>query len=156
MSWATEADLKNALNANIWIHIFDEDGDGSVDEAQANVLLVLERSYHEVLSYMPNLYDTLPGASPVISLLKSCQLDFAVTLALEKRPELARSMGNETIEERWKRADARMDRIRKSIQRLTDNAPGGADPANVGGTVVNGTAADPDTPVKTFSDMGDF
>lgn len=156
MSWATETEFKNALNANIWVHIFDDDGDGIVSAAQANVTLVLERAYHEVLSYLPNLYATLPPASPVITLLKSAQLDYAVTMALEKRPEFARSMGEETIEARWKRAEKRMDRIRMSIQRLTDNAPGGALPANVGGTVLNGTAEDPDTPVKTFEDMGDF
>ena len=65
----TDQDIANVLTpaqrAQIATAIStDDDGDGVVSAAQANVTLVLERSFHEVLSYLPNLYETLPTASP--------------------------------------------------------------------------------------------
>lgn len=157
MGFITETDLKNALNSATWVHLFDDDGDGNVTAAQANVTLVLERAHEEVLSYLPNLYATLPASSPVIKLLKSAELDFAYTLALERRPELAKSMGENTIDARWKRAQARMDRIQKSIQRITNDPPGGALPANVGGIVRSGDPDDTEPRAKFWIDvLSDF
>lgn len=157
MAFITAQDLRDALNANVFVHIFADDGSGIVDDASSAVETVLERAHVEVISYMPNLYKDLPLDPPTMTLLKSAELDFAYTFALERRPELARSMGDETILARWKRGQERMDRIRKSIQRLTDDAPGGVKPANVGGYVNSGSGFVPDCPRPIFKNgMGDF
>lgn len=158
MAWATETNLKNALNANTWIHLFDDDGDGTVAEGGAAVTLVLERAHEEVLSHLPNLYATIPSDSPIITLLKSCELDFAYTLALERRPELVKSMGEEAVRAPWNRALKRMDRIRESIQRITANHPGSATgPANIGGDISSGIEDDSDVADPHWLDgAGDF
>lgn len=150
MGYITETDLKNALNANVWIHLFDDDGDGVVSNGQSNVTLVITRAHAEVLSYLPNLYTTIPSDSPVISILQSAELDFAYTLALERRPELGQTMGEPTMQDRWKRAQERMERLQKGIQRITDNPPGGAAPANIGGQVRSGDPDNPDPPAPFF------
>jgi hypothetical protein len=152
-------DLKNALNLSVYAQIFDDNQDGTVGDSDANVLLVLERAHAEVLSYLPAIYETLPNELPssVPTLLKSAELDYACALALDRRPELNRAMGVEERDSRWARAEKKMERIAKAIQRITDNAPGGADPANVGGHMRSGDPDYPEVPDPVFkAGLGDF
>lgn len=129
-TFVAPSDLKLALNPTTYLAIFDDGNTGVVQDTDPGVLLVLERSFAEVLSYLPRIYDSLPTGIP--TLLKSCQLDYAVALSYERHPEYVRSFGEEKRAERWGRAEKRMERIADSFQEITDNAPA-ARPGNVGG-----------------------
>lgn len=153
MPYIDQDDIASMFTPQVFLQLFDDDGDGIVGPADTNVALVIERAHAEVESYVENLYVTRPTNTPV--LLKSCALDYAYSYALDRRPELAKAYSEESTK-RWSRAEKRMDRIQKSTQRLIDNTPAG-DPANVGGVVRSGNADDTTLLSKWFTDgMGDF
>lgn len=155
-NYVTQADLIAALTHAVFIDLFDDDNDGVVSDSDANVTAVITNAHAEVESYLPNLYTTLPTNSPV--LLKNAERDFAIAYALDRKPQVARTYGAEARDHYWNRAEKRMERIQKSIQRLIDNTPTG-DPANVGGIVRSGDPDDTDVEDKWFATptgMGDW
>lgn len=158
MAYITEGDLRAALNPGVFSHLFDDDNDGVIAMGQDNVALVIERAHIEVVSYLPALYSALPPdgvPAEVPKLLKSVELDFAIALALERRPELATSLGT-TREVYWRRAEEKMKRITDSVQRITDVASL-PQALNVGGIIRSGDANFPDVPDPVFKNgIGDF
>lgn len=153
MAYIVQADVETLFTPAILIQLFDTDNDSIVEPNSPEIAQVIERAHAEVESYMPNLYETIPTNTPV--LLKSAALDYAYTFSLERRPELATAYAEEA-KARWARAEKRMDRVQKSIQRLIDNAPTG-DPVNVGGVVRSGNPDDTALLDKWFMDgLGDW
>lgn len=161
-SYVSPSDLKAAVGPQVYVQIFDDDGDGNVSDNDAGVQLVLERAHAEVLSYLPRLYGIavvddptrLPQGIP--TLLKSAELDFAVALSFERHPEYVRSYGEEGRSLRWKRAEAKMQRIGDAKQIPTDNVPP-PQPVTGGGVI---TDPNPRRTIVTSADgtdnAGDF
>ncbi len=156
-NFITQAELQAMMTPALFLAIFDDDNNGSVDAADTNAAQIIALAHAEVISYVPNLYedalDELPSGVP--DLLKSVELDYAYALSLNRHPEFARFESE--YKQRWERAEKKMDRISKSIQRIAGSNAPTADPANVGATVAGPDPLDRDDVTKIFADgMGDF
>lgn len=140
-----QSDLQSALGPGTFLNIFDDDNDGTVILADENVAQVLALAHAEVISYLPDVYAKLPPETPsgivagndtIPVLLKSAELTYAIVFAIDRHPEFAKTYGLENRDALWKRAEAKMDRLRKAIQQIaaTDSPPEPA-PGNTGGIV---------------------
>lgn len=150
--------LSRALSPATMLALFD-DTQTNIVSAEA-VEQVIAEAEAEVKSYLVGFYDNpLPSAAAIDELLRLAAMDFAVCFAFARHPEYALQTGQaQTLEKRQARAEARMLRIQKAVQRPAGlNAE--ATPTNVGGEVIQPATADdaePEIVPSMWSDMGSF
>jgi phage gp36-like protein len=128
-----KADLVNALSPTTVNAIFDDNRDGTADDAP--IVDVCARAEAQVMSYLHGVYTV--GTIPTTDvLLRAAAVDFAVAYAFERHPEYVRTFGEQPRAERWKRATETMARIQAGIQRPTEtNAV--QTPKNIGGVIID-------------------
>lgn len=146
-AYFTQTDLELRLSTEVVKQIYDDDNSGSA-KSDAIDALVSDAS-SKVDSYLRGIY-TLPLAV-VPNEVKRLALDVAVAYAAQRHAEYVRRDWKPLMEQVEKDLEKlRLGKTRLDVQ--TDPEPG----ANEGGFVQNGTASDPNTPFKVFSNMGDF
>lgn len=118
--------------------------DGNLVIAAGNPALVRARknAHAEVTSNLSPVYggEQMPAEQPgmVSELLKTAELAYLRFFLYSRKPELAAKIGEKYLEQLWKFAETRMDRVKSAIQEIapSDNPPP-QPPANVGGSTVD-------------------
>lgn len=154
MAVLTQTDLENALSPATVKALFDDANDNTVSPAA--VAAVIQRAESTVYTYLATKYPTLtfPASAPIPESLKLAVLEFAIVFSRDRKPEYWAQSQNREREQRYKAATEMMDTFGKANRVLYD---GGAQPANVGGTVSSGVTDDTEPPTKFFTDgTGDF
>ncbi len=133
-TFITQADLQRSLSPATMLALFDDEQDNTVHAAA--VTQVIAEAEAEVKSYLVGTYpNPLPTGAALDELLKLAAVDFAVCFAFARHPEYALQTGQaKALEERMKRAEARMARIQTAAQR-PPTLDAISKPANVGGFV---------------------
>ena len=146
-AYFTQAELESRLSAKVVAEIYDDANAGSASAAP--IAALISDSSSKVDSYLRGVY-TLP-LTVVPNEVKRLALDVAVAYAAQRHAEYVRRDWKPLMEQ----VEKDLKRLRTGETRL--DVAGTPEPAaNEGGNVVNGTTAEPDTPFKFFSDMGDF
>ncbi len=132
--WIDQSDLSNVLSVATFSAIFDDPSTGVTNNDI--VASVIERAEQEVLSWLVDEYGTNIQSQANLGgdlFLKGCALEFAIVYAFDRYPEYIKANGKER-EERYQRAEDRMQRVLQARQRPTSLAK---QPANVGGVSVD-------------------
>jgi hypothetical protein len=135
-AYITPAEFKTYLGPDTTIALFDEGNAGFVDDSDAALVLVIMLAHAEVLSYLVTENVTLPAEVPatVSFLLKLAELDYAMAIAFQRKPEYVRTFGEDKRTQGTRdRAEKRMLDIKNAVREI----PGAPKPANVGGRVTN-------------------
>lgn len=136
--YIAQTDLESALSAETVAQLFVDDTAPGVVNTTA-IADVIDRAEGEVDSYLFGVVDV----SQLVAadrMLKQCALEFAICFSFERHPEYVKTFGESQRggDTRFKRAQARMERVQAAIQRLPDQA-GANTPVNVGGVVQSTT-----------------
>jgi len=159
--YVSAEELRTVLSLPTYLAIFDDTLSGSytVVDGSTAVILTLKRAHAEVVSYLPNIYRTMPAELPngVPILLKSVELDYAVALSFQRHPEYVRTFGGGKQSALWDRAQAKMDRIVSTIQQIPPNdLPPEAQPETVGGITYDDSRRIISTCINGQWNGGDF
>ena len=134
--WLTLQDLKNLVGSERVVQLFDDDGDGTVDEADDNVQTALKAAESEAYSRLRRSWTfdsvvTLAGADP--GFVMHCAW-VALEFAAERRPAFCADDGKGAYWAQYERAIAFFEAISKGRQRSVGETEAGT-PKQVGGNL---------------------
>lgn len=138
--------------------------DGNLVIAAGNPALVRARknAHAEITSNLAPVYGAggMPQVQPghVSELLKTAELAYVRYFLYARKPEMAAKIGEKYLEQLWKFAETRADRIKSAIQEISPNDnPPPEPPANVGGfTKDKGPKLSGDDGTGGPMNMGDY
>lgn len=119
--YATQADLEGALSPTTVQMLFDDDGNGAIN--QKALIAVLERASREVDSYLARVYvGPFPVVQPKVpAAIRNATLEFAIAFSFERHPEYVHTYGEHyRSKSRHDRAIAMMERICTGLQEIPD------------------------------------
>lgn len=135
--WLQQTDLSQAISEQGMVVVFDDIGAGQPDPTLVQALIT--RAEQLTQSWLIDAFGPPPLSATVLAqigadpFLKSCAIECALVLMLDRRPEYFRA-STPDIQARWKRWEGLMQRVLDARQRATTVA---TPPANVGGAVVD-------------------
>lgn len=131
-------DLELALGTRIYNAAFDDAGQNSANlEA---VVACIQRASADVESYLLENYPDYVTPDPVHDLLKSACIGFCRIEAAQRAPEMFAAVSAEKWTEFEKSIVAKMERYRKSVQRLPDATAGHPEVVDEGPSIVTTTS----------------
>ncbi len=151
-AYINQEDVENALSAATILALYD-DGNGGVNTTAVDA--VCQRASDYVDSFVAREYPApFPMTGTIPAMMKEAALQFGIAFSFMRHPEYVRQYGDTARSDKlFEEAKSMCERIVGAIQVLVELAA----PANVGGTVHDGTSDDPGTTSRFFIDgTGDF
>lgn len=130
-----QAALEARLTPATLARLFDDQGTGVVNVAAVDA--IIDDAEAEAEGLLEGDY-AFPLDEPNDRLMIKAVSDFAVSFSYDRAPEYVRTFAEQgRAEVLYKRAMARMLRIKSALQVLPDQPAGSAAPLNVGGVVLD-------------------
>lgn len=130
-----QAALELRLTPTTLAALFNDTGDGVVNTDAVEA--IIEDAEGEAEGFFGGQYP-IPLPEPNDRLLRKSVLDLAVAFSYDRAPEYVRTFAEQARDTGlYKRAVARLLRIKAALQILPDQSGGAAAPLNVGGVVTD-------------------
>lgn len=138
-SYITQADLENAVGADIVLRLLDDNNDGVADATA--LAFVIDSAESEAEGYIGRVYSVATMRASPPATVRRIVVDLAIQFAYLRRPSFLNDRGETPWESRYKRAVKLLDDIGKGDFRLDiDSEPQAA--GNVGCEVLQGPSDD--------------
>ena len=161
-TYATDEDVHAEFTPQTLAALCGDDGNLVIAAANPALLRARRNAHAEVTSNLTPIYGDggMPQEQPghVSELLKVAELAYVRFFLYQRKPELAAKIAEKYLEQCWKFAETRMDRVKSAIQEIAPNdAPPPEKPANVGGfTLDNGPKLTGDDGTGGPANYGDY
>ena len=153
MAYLTQTDLENRLSRAKVLAIYDDENDGTVNQAALDA--VLQTASDLVDATIARSYTgTFPMATPPPVLAKEAAILYAQALSIERAPEFLAQYGDKHLFAMRGEADKLCERIATGLAKMIDAPPPVASSVITGGVVQ--TSATMFTVVDGSSSTGDF
>lgn len=113
----TASDLSVALSPATYLAIFDDANDGTVDDTNPAVVLVIERAEAEVYSFLPVDFTPAPAQQ---KLLRQAAFSFAISFSYERHPEYVRMVASNERNDQYARGKRIMLDLQETVRRMRD------------------------------------
>ena len=158
MGYFTQTDLENALSVAIVKAIYDDDRDGSADEAAVAACIAYGSAMCD--SFLRKIGSSAGGGAAVTLPLttvpdevKFAALDFGIAYSVRRRPDIVRATGEQPWTVFYEQAVEQMKRYISSMQMVSATA---MSHATVGGSIFEGPTGTALPAPRWGSSWGDY